>query len=83
MNQESDKKMLRAVVIVLVSIGVIIVWAISLRYNLQGGFMKKTQTAIPVRASGSLSEIDAKIKTLKEQFKISQEKINELIEKQK
>ena len=83
MNQGDKNKILR-IVIVSFLIGIAsIVWFSTLRYNLQGGFRKKIDTAKPAEASGQIDEIEMKIKIFKENFKTSQEQINELIEKQK
>lgn len=82
-NELKQKKIIQIGLVAGISLLLGVIWLLTLKYNLQGGFGKKMQTASPAAASGSLSEIDAKIKTLKENFKTSQEQINKLIEQQK
>lgn len=81
-NELRQKKIIQICFVAGVSLLLGVIWLLTLKYNLQGGFGKKMDTAKPVEASGPLSEIDTKIKTLKENFKTSQGQINELIEKQ-
>ncbi len=83
MNQGDKNKILRIIIVSLSVLMLGIAWLLTLKYNLQGGFRKKIDTAKPVQASGQLDEIEMKIKTLKENFKTSQNQINELIKKEK
>ena len=78
-----DKRAFRIILVGAGVIATVILWTVTFRYNLQGGFRKKINTAKPVEASGQLDQIEAKIKTLKENFKISQEQIDQLIQKEK
>ena len=77
------KKIIQVSSVVVISIVIGAIWLMTLKYNLQGGLRKKINTAIPVQADRPLNEIEEKIKTLKENFKINQEQINKLIEQQK
>ena len=76
---QNDNKKLKIVFVVAGALFIFAIWLLTLKYNLQGGFRKKIDAAKPVEASGQIDEIEIKIKTLKENFKTSQEQINELI----
>ena len=80
---QNDNKKLKIVFVAVGTLFIFAIWLLTLKYNLQGGFRKKIDTAKPVEASGQMDEIEMKIKIFKENFKTSQEQINELIEKQK
>lgn len=77
----NDKRTLR---IVLVGAGILLtiaVWIVTIRYNLQGGFRKKLNTATSVQASGQIDEIEEKIKLFKEKFKTNKGQIDQLLQK--